>query len=114
MLLLTPFILAYGRFRLPTVTPIIRSRSFTSDKLEEKDFKKGTVHRKAELRLIRVKHEVERGGLCGEIKRCECDRGSIMEMSKDEWAIIGTADETHTKCTRAGQRPDGSQKVYYG
>ena len=47
-----------------------------------------------------------RGKLVKSAKVIEGHYGNV----KDEWAIIGTGDETHTKACGAGQRSDGSKK----
>jgi hypothetical protein len=119
VLLLTPFI-----FACLTVTPITRSRSFTfkySRHIErggasemEQSIPKHLRYAQGRIQVtaLGVKHEVKMRTVRGKLNSAnviEEHYGSV----KDEWAIIGTADETHTKACGRGQRPDGS-KVYGG
>ena len=122
VLLLTPFILACGRLSdrnpdhpIPLVYlqihPTNWERRGASGR--EQSVPKHLRANKVEFRLpLLGEARGQNADSAGKIEKCECDREHYGNV-KDEWAIIGTADETHTKACGRGQRPDGS-KVYSG
>jgi hypothetical protein len=102
VLLLTPFIIACGRLPgcnpdhpIPLVYLQIQPTNW-----KRRGFRKGTVLRSTQGRIqittLGMKHEVKMRTLRGKLKSANVIEEHYGNV-KDEWAIIGTADETHTK-----------------